>query len=114
MYFAYGEREISYLRQKDRRLCEVIDRIGHIDREVDTDLFSSVIHHIIGQQISTKVQATIWLRMQEALGKVNAETILSAGAPKLQSLGMTARQSISGILLKKFAAVPATWRLCGT
>ena len=93
MYFAYGEREISYLRQKDRRLCEVIDRIGHIDREVDTDLFSSVIHHIIGQQISTKVQATIWLRMQEALGKVNAETILSAGAPKLQSLGMTFRKA---------------------
>ena len=64
MYFACGEREISYLRQKDQRLCEVIDRIGHIDREVDTDLFSSVIHHIIGQQISTKAQATIWLRMQ--------------------------------------------------
>ena len=93
MYFAYGERENSYLRQKDQRLCEVIDRIGHIDREVDTDLFSSVIHHIIGQQISTKVQATIWLRMQEALGKVNAETILSAGAPKLQSLGMTFRKA---------------------
>ena len=32
MYFAYGEQALSYLRKKDKRLCEVIDRIGHIDR----------------------------------------------------------------------------------
>ena len=93
MYFAYGETECSYLRQKDKRLCAVIDRIGHIDRAVDTDLFSSVVHHIIGQQISTKAQATIWCRCQEALGEVNAETILAAGVPNLQSLGMTFRKA---------------------
>ena len=46
MYFEYGETELSYLRQKDKRLCAVIDRIGHIDRTVDTDLFSSVVHHL--------------------------------------------------------------------
>ena len=89
MYFAYGKTEVSYLRRKDKRLCAVIDRIGHIDRAIDTDLFSSVIHHIIGQQISTKAQATIWQRMQDALVKVNAETILAAGIPKLQALGQS-------------------------
>ena len=93
MYFAYGETELSYLRRKDKRLCEVIDCVGHIDRAVDPDLFSSVVHHIIGQQISTKAQATIWARCQDALGAVNAETILSAGVPKLQSLGMTFRKA---------------------
>ena len=93
MYFTYGETEVSYLRQKDKRLCEVIDRIGHIDRAVDLDLFSSVAHHIIGQQISTKAQATIWQRMQDALGTVNAETLLAAGVPKLQGLGMTFRKA---------------------
>ena len=93
MYFSYGETEVSYLRRKDKRLCAVIDQIGHIDRAVDTDLFSSVIHHIIGQQISTKAQATIWQRMQDALVKVNAETILAAGIPKLQALGMTFRKA---------------------
>lgn len=93
MYFAYGETELSYLRKKDKRLCAVIDRIGHVDRAVDPDLFSSVVHHIIGQQISTKAQATIWQRMRDALGAVNAETILSAGAPALQALGMTFRKA---------------------
>ncbi len=93
MVFAYGEAELAWLRKKDKRLGEVIDRIGHIDRTVDPDLFSSVIHHIIGQQISMKAQATIWQRMQDALGAVSAETILAAGIPKLQSLGMTFRKA---------------------
>ena len=93
MVFAYGETELSWLRQKDKRLCAVIDRIGHIDRAVDTDLFSSVVHHIIGQQISTRAQATIWQRMQDTLGSINAEVILTAGVPKLQGLGMTIRKA---------------------
>lgn len=93
MYFAYGEAQLSYLRQKDERLGAVIDRIGYINRAADPDLFSSVIHHIIGQQISTKAQATVWQRMQDALGEVNAETILAAGVPALQRLGMTFRKA---------------------
>ena len=93
MYFAYGETELAYLRKKDKRLGEVINQIGMIERAVDTDLFSAVVHHIIGQQISTKAQTTIWQRMQDALGVVNAETILAAGAPKLQAQGMTFRKA---------------------
>lgn len=93
MYFAYGERELSYLRQKDKRLGAVMDRIGHIDRAVDPDLFSSVVHHIIGQQISTKAQATIWQRIHDTLDSINAETILKAGVPALQALGMTFRKA---------------------
>ena len=93
MVFAYGETEVAYLRRKDKRLCAVIDRIGHIDRAVDTDLFSAVVHHIIGQQISTKAQATIWERMQNALGKIDAETVLAAGVPRSQGLGMTFRKA---------------------
>ena len=92
LYFEYGEKETSYLKSKDKRLGEVIDRVGPIYREVDPDLFSSVIHHIIGQQISTKAQATIWKRRQEGLGKVNSETILQSTKEELQSFGRTFRK----------------------
>ena len=93
MHFEYGEKEISYLKSKDAKLAEVIDTLGFVEREVDTDLFSSVIHHIIGQQISTKAQATIWQRMQDSLDEVNAETILSAGVSDLQALGISFRKA---------------------
>ena len=67
MYFQYGEKEINYLRQRDKKLAQVIDQLGHIDRQTDRDLFSAVVHHIFGQQISTKAQATVWKRMTDAL-----------------------------------------------
>ena len=93
MYFSYGETELNYLRKKDKRLCAVIDRIGHVNRAVDSDLFSAVVHHMIGQQISTRAQATIWQRALDSLGTVNAETVLDAGIPRLQALGMTFRKA---------------------
>lgn len=92
VYFLYGETELDHLR-KDPRMGAVIDRIGRIERAVDPDLFSSVVHHIIGQQISTKAQETIWRRMQAALGAVNAEAVLAAGEAKLQALGVTFRKA---------------------
>ncbi|MDO4393069.1 MAG: DNA-3-methyladenine glycosylase 2 family protein [Bacillota bacterium] len=93
MYFKYGDEEISYLKSKDKRLAEVIEKIGLVQREIDTDLFSSVVRHIIGQQISTKAQATIWKRMQNDLGRVTAETVLSVDASQLQSYGITFRKA---------------------
>ena len=93
MYFEYGDDATSYLAAKDERMCDVIARVGHIYREVDPDIFSSVVHHIIGQQISTAAQATVWRRMREGLSSVDAEHILSAGAQELQSFGMTYRKA---------------------
>ena len=92
-FFPYGETEIEYLKQKDRKLAEVIVQIGHINRVVDEDLFSAVIHHIIGQQISTKAQQSIWNRMILGLGDVNAETLLTAGRENIQKFGITYKKA---------------------
>ena len=93
MYFEYGAQETEYLARKDKRLGAAIEQIGHIDRAVDGDLFSSVVHQIVGQQISTKAQETIWQRMQQTLGIVDAGHILAAGVPELQKLGITYRKA---------------------
>ena len=93
MFFPYGKPEIQYLKSKDKRLSEVIDRVGHIDREVDPDLFAAVVHHIVGQQISTKAQATIWQRMRDGLGTVSAGNVLTAGEARLQSFGISFRKA---------------------
>ena len=47
MYFEYGEKETEHLKSKDVRLAEVIEKVEHINRAVDSDLFSSVVpsHH---------------------------------------------------------------------
>lgn len=93
MYFEYGEKETQYLKRKDKKLGAVIDEIGHINREVDSDLFSSVVRQITGQQISTKAHQTIWKRMNDELGEINADNILNAGVEKIQQFGITFRKA---------------------
>lgn len=93
MYFQYGEKEIEYLKSKDKKLAEVIDKLGHLYRPVNHDLFSSIVYSIIGQQISTKAQQTIWNKMVNEMGKINSETLISAGKEKIQSFGMTFKKA---------------------
>ena len=76
--FIYGKEEMDYLCQKDGKMKEVIETLGMIHREVDEDLFTSVIHHIVGQQISTKAQKTIYQRMKDGLGVIDEDTICEA------------------------------------
>lgn len=50
MFFQYGDRERSCLAAKDKGLDQAIQQIRHIDREVDSELFSAIVHPVIGQQ----------------------------------------------------------------
>lgn len=93
MYFEYGAEEIDYLKSKDKKLAEVIDKIGHIERSIDDDLFSAVVHHIIAQQISTKAQQPIWKNMNDNLGEITADTLLSCGRDNLQKFGITFKKA---------------------
>ena len=93
MYFEYTEKETNYLKSKDKKLGEMIDKIGHIERTVDSDLFSSVVHHIVGQQISSKAQATIWNRFNEQLQVIDANHIVEYGVVHLQALGISFRKA---------------------
>lgn len=92
-YFEYDNEATDYLKNKDERLGVCIEKIGHIYRPVDDDLFSSVIHHIVGQQISTKAQETIWNRMQASLGEVSPETVNQSAVNDLQACGMTFKKA---------------------
>lgn len=93
MYFAYGAKEIEYLKSRDNLLGDAIDLIGPIEREVENDLFSSVIHHIVGQQISTIAQQTIWKRMQASLGEITPATIVGISDDTLQQQGISFRKT---------------------
>ena len=92
-YFLYGEKEISYLKNKDKRLAEVIDKIGMVKRRVIPDLFVALVHSIVGQQISTKAHETIWKRITAELGEVSPSTISKLSIEDLQGFGITFRKA---------------------
>ncbi|MDR2909127.1 MAG: DNA-3-methyladenine glycosylase 2 family protein, partial [Oscillospiraceae bacterium] len=93
MYFEYGDTATDYLKRKDKRLGEAIDAIGHINREVDSDLFSAVIHHIVGQQISSAALKTVWNRLTDKLGIITVDTVFSASREDIQACGISFRKA---------------------
>lgn len=93
MNFPYSQKELDYLSARDPLLGGVIRRVGFIERTVEEDVFSAVVHHIIGQQISMKAQETVWRRLQELLGEVTPETLAEANAEAVKGCGMTYRKA---------------------
>ena len=93
-FFQYDQRETDYLKKKDKRLAEVIDRIGPVQREIIPDLFAGLVNSIVGQQISTKAFITIWNRIKDLFGTVTPESILSKSAEELQKCGITMKKSV--------------------
>ncbi len=96
-YFTYTSEATDYLSSRDTRLAQAIAAVdkahGHVLREVDDDLFSAVIHHIVGQQISTVAQRTVWKRLRASLGSVDASHVDAASAEELQACGITFKKA---------------------
>ena len=93
LYFRYGRTETDYLKSKDPRLGEVIDRIGHLRRPVESDLFSSVVRSIVAQQISGKAFETVWNRFLNRFSAVTPETVNAAEISDLQQLGISFKKA---------------------
>ena len=67
--------------------------IGPIRRAVNPDLFSALVKSMVGQQISSKAQATIWQRMKDNFGEITPHTILACTDAELQSCGITFKKA---------------------
>ncbi|MEG6523451.1 hypothetical protein [Desulfotomaculum sp. 1211_IL3151] len=81
------------MKAKDAALGKAIDEIGHVQREVIPDLFMVLVNSIIGQQISTKAQETVWARFQAMFDPVTPEHIHATPAEELQTCGISMRKA---------------------
>ncbi len=88
-FFRYGEKEVNYLKSRDRRLGEVIDRMGPLEVEVMPDVFTALVFSIINQQVSSKAADTVWARLLEMTGTMTPETVLAMDPEALQKCGTT-------------------------
>lgn len=93
MQFEYGLMELEALKQKDETLKKAIEYFGKIERDVNPDLFSSMIFNIIGQQISTQAQKTIYNRLQEKAGSIEVDSLVKLEVEQFQSLGISGRKA---------------------
>lgn len=99
-YFTYGEKEVNYLKDKDKILGAAIDRLGMIKREVTPDPFQALISSIIGQQISTKASITVENRLMDLVKNISPESMSRLSIEEIQSCGMSMRKAgyIHGVI----------------
>jgi DNA-3-methyladenine glycosylase II len=91
--FQYGEEALCYLKKKDHRLAALIEQIGPIQRQIRPNLFNALIHAIIGQQISSKAQATVWARLENHFSNITPASMSTCPIETLQSFGMTFKKA---------------------
>lgn len=93
-FFSYGQDDIDYLKEADAVLGAAMERIGRVDRVIIPDLFSALVHAIVGQLISAKAADTVWGRMQERFGGISAELLDKQTADDIQRCGMTMKKAV--------------------
>lgn len=92
IYFQYGEKEIEYLKKKDKKLSAAIDRIGFIMREITPDPFEALVSSIVGQQISSKAAETVWNRFCQLFSDITPENMIKTSDEAIQKCGMTMKK----------------------
>lgn len=94
MYFQYGEKEINILKQRDKRLAALIERMGNIKRPLTPDLFTALVKNIIEQQISVSAAITVHQRLLNLCeGIYTPERIAILTEQEIQQCGMTMRKA---------------------
>ncbi|MCL1876293.1 MAG: DNA-3-methyladenine glycosylase [Synergistaceae bacterium] len=98
-FLVYGEKELNYLKSRDKTLGMAIDEIGIIRREARADHFEALIMSIVSQQISRKAADSIWNRLVDKFSAVSAPTLVGADLNDLHKCGISLRKAgyIKGI-----------------
>lgn len=97
MHFEYGQIELDYLKSKDKKLAKIIDEIGFIKKQINPNLFLSLIRNIIAQQISGKAARSVWERFEDKFksknGKISPKAVANAQISEIQKLGMSLKKA---------------------
>jgi 3-methyladenine DNA glycosylase/8-oxoguanine DNA glycosylase len=98
-FFRYGNEEKEYLAKRDPVMKGLIEKHGHVEREVNPDPFSALVGSIISQQISTKAAETVEGRLLEKAGGLSARRLDELSIQDIQQCGLSFRKAgyIKGI-----------------
>ena len=89
----YGEKEINYISSKDEVMKDLVMKYGHLEKGQVTDVFESLVLHIIGQLLSNKVSKTIINRFIILVGNITPENVLSTSIDTIRECGISRRKA---------------------
>ncbi len=92
LFFPYGDKEIAHLKKRDKKLAAAIESIGIIERIINPDPFSALLHSIVSQQISNKAAATVWQRLSTLAVNMTPQVIQDLADEEIQRCGLSLRK----------------------
>jgi DNA-3-methyladenine glycosylase II len=85
---------IQHLRQSDRVLSGIIDRVGEYGIEFRDPDFETLVKSIVYQQLSGRVASVIFGRVVKAAGgKLTPESILKLRPGRMRALGLSGQKT---------------------
>jgi DNA-3-methyladenine glycosylase II len=89
------QRALNHLRQADARLGGLIDRVGAFRMNYRPPDLSTLVRSIVFQQLSGKAAATIYGRVEAAMGKagVRPGPLLAWDDARFRSLGLSSQKT---------------------
>ena len=86
--------KVEHLRSVDRRMAQIIERFGYIERATNQPLFETLAVNILSQQIATSVAERTTKRLKERCeGEITPESVERLGVEGLRSVGLPARKA---------------------
>ena len=89
----YPDSDLEALRQTDKRLAGVIDRMGRLEWGLNPDLFSALVTSIVSQQISSQAADTVCARLLAVLGEMTPSAVDETPVETIQQCGMSMRKA---------------------
>ncbi len=88
----YWEEALFYLSERDPVMKRLIERYRHIEFTAHESVIASILRAIVGQQISNKAAATLWMRLCRLKQGRWDSFIMVTPINALRSLGLNPRK----------------------
>ena len=88
----YWDEAKAHLRRVDAVMGAIIDRHEEPPLHSKGRVFETLVHAIVGQQISAKAADAVWKRFVACVGEVSPEAISLHSVEELRSVGLSGRK----------------------
>ena len=85
----YWQESIDFLQNNDKKLAKIIKKYSKSVLIGSNNSLETLIRSVVGQQISVKAAASVWQKMDDLIGKLSADNVLSVNKEKLKSCGLS-------------------------
>lgn len=89
----YGKLEMEYVSQQYQEMEFLVNKYGHLERGITTDVFSSLVQHIVGQMLSIYVARTLNERLIKCVDKITPQNIIAIEESEIRNCGISSKKA---------------------